>query len=205
MIKRLLDVAGALSGLLLLSPLLALIAVAILLDCGPPIFFQQARIGRGMRPFRILKFRTMTDDPSRSGPQLTTSSDPRLTRVGRVLCRLKIDELPQLLNVLLGDMSLVGPRPEVPRYVEMFRRDYAEILAVRPGMTDPASLLFRDEERLLQAAADPEIEYVRSILPRKIALSKEYARTRSLRGDLALILTSAALLLGFAPRGRRVS
>jgi lipopolysaccharide/colanic/teichoic acid biosynthesis glycosyltransferase len=185
--KRALDVLGSLSGLLLLGPLFAVIAVCIKLDSKGPVFFRQERIGKGLRKFLILKFRTMVEDAPRRGGQLTTSEDSRITRVGRILRKNKLDELPQLLNVLRGEMSLVGPRPEVPKYVNLFPGEYRELLIVAPGMTDLASLKYRDESSALQSSADPELEYVTRLLPDKIALGKEYVRRSSFSFDLSLI------------------
>jgi lipopolysaccharide/colanic/teichoic acid biosynthesis glycosyltransferase len=185
--KRLFDVLASALGLLVLSPLLAAVALLVKLSSRGPVLFRQERIGRHFRPFLIYKFRTMVPDaPARGGP-LTAGEDPRITPVGRVLRRSKLDELPQLLNVLRGEMSLVGPRPEVRRYVELFRRDYEEILRARPGITDLASLAYRQEAEILGRAENPEEEYVRHILPKKIRLNKEYLRRSSLFFDLGLI------------------
>ena len=186
-LKRALDVVASALGLVLLSPILLLAAIAIRTTSRGPVFFRQERVGRNFRPFRIYKFRTMVvDAPQRGGP-LTARADPRITPAGRVLRKTKIDELPQLINVLVGDMSLVGPRPEVPRYVEMFRSDYAYILAVRPGITDPASVKYRDEAAVLAGSEDPEAAYVSRILPDKIALARQYIDRASLAYDLRLI------------------
>src|SRR5207253_6817635 len=152
-------------------PLFVVVAILIRADSPGPVFFAQERIGKGFRPFWIYKFRTMVKDAAQRGGALTASGDPRITRVGQILRNTKIDELPQLINVLRGDMSLVGPRPEVRRYVELFRHDYEEILRVRPGITDLASLKYRDESALLAVAADPEQEYITRVLPDKITLA----------------------------------
>ncbi len=188
LVKRSFDVLACSVGLIVLSPLLAVTAVAVKLSSPGPVFFRQERVGRGFRPFQMLKFRTMVVDAPKLGGQITASGDPRITRVGRVLRKLKLDELPQLINVVRGDMSLVGPRPEVPRYVEQFRDDYREILRVRPGITDLASVKYRDESEQLAAAEDPEHEYVHHILPDKIELAREYTSRASLWFDLKLIL-----------------
>jgi lipopolysaccharide/colanic/teichoic acid biosynthesis glycosyltransferase len=188
MLKRTFDVLGSLVGLALLAPFGLLVALAIKLDSRGPVFFRQVRMGRDFRPFRIFKFRTMVADAPARGGQLTAGADPRITRVGAVLRKTKIDELPQLINVLMGDMSLVGPRPEVPKYVELFAADYRDILSVRPGITDPASLKYRDESAILAAAADPEAAYIEQILPEKIALAREYIGRSSLAYDLEIIL-----------------
>jgi lipopolysaccharide/colanic/teichoic acid biosynthesis glycosyltransferase len=185
--KRTLDIAGSLVGLVLLSPVLLMAAVLIKLDSKGTVLFRQERIGQGLRAFMILKFRTMRADASGHGALLTADCDPRITRVGQILRNTKIDELPQLVNVLRGEMSLVGPRPEVRRYVALFRTDYEEILRVAPGMTDLASLKYIDDSRVHGLAADPEHEYVTRVLPDKIALAKEYVRRSSLGFDLSLI------------------
>lgn len=185
--KRLFDIIVAGAGLLLLAPLFAGVAVLIKLDSPGPVFFKQKRIGRGFRPFWIYKFRTMRHDAPEN-MQLTVGADSRITRIGAFLRRSKLDELPQLFNILVGDMTLVGPRPEVPRYVEAFHRDYQEILTVRPGLTDLASLKYRDEAALLGQSADPEQEYLHRVLPDKIRLGKEYIRCSSLAFDMTLIV-----------------
>jgi lipopolysaccharide/colanic/teichoic acid biosynthesis glycosyltransferase len=201
MMKRACDVSIALGGLLCLWPLFVVIATAIKLESAGPVMFRQERVGRGFAPFRIFKFRTMVADAARRGGALTTGRDPRITRVGRVLRNTKLDELPQLLNVLKGEMSLVGPRPEVPRYVALFRNEYDEILTVRPGITDLASLEFRDEATLLKSGDDPEAIYVSQVLPAKLTLSKEYIRQSSIGFDLLLIVKTIAAVSGLrAPR-----
>jgi lipopolysaccharide/colanic/teichoic acid biosynthesis glycosyltransferase len=186
-LKRCFDFIAALIGLIGLSPVFVLTAIAVRCDSRGPIFFLQQRVGRGFRSFWICKFRTMAVDAPERGLQITAGEDPRITRVGRFLRKWKLDELPQLWNVLKGEMSLVGPRPEVPRYVEMFREDYACVLSVRPGITDPASLKYRDEAALLAQSQNPEETYVRQILPEKITLSKQYVAQASLLGDVVLI------------------
>jgi len=196
MLKRLFDIVASGLGLLLLSPVLAVMAAAVRLGSPGPVFFQQERMGRGGRPFFILKFRTMVQDAPKLGGLITFGDDPRITRVGRLLRKTKLDELPQLFNVLKGDMSLVGPRPEVRKYVEMFSDDYAEILRVRPGITDLASIRYRDEAAVLGAAVDPEEEYVRRVLPEKIRLAQEYVRRQSLILDIKIILGTLMRLLG---------
>ena len=187
-IKRSIDIVASTAGLVMLMPLLIAVAVAIRCDSRGPVFFLQERVGRGGRPFRLLKFRTMFDGASTLGGSLTTShDDPRITRVGRFLRKTKIDELPQLINVLKGEMSLVGPRPELRKYVEMFPGDYEYLLTVRPGITDFASLAYRDEAALLSTSETPEPEYVDRILPHKIALSRRYVESMSPWLDLRLI------------------
>ena len=192
MLKRTFDIFASLCGLILSAPLLLGAALAVRLTSPGPIFFRQQRIGRNFVPFAIVKFRTMVVNAPRLGGPLTQGSrDPRITPVGRFLRRTKIDELPQLWNVLCGEMSLVGPRPEVAKYVEMFRRDYAEILQIRPGITDPASIKYRNEAAELEKGSDPEAEYVNRILPDKIALAKQYLRDSSFWYDLSLLWRTA--------------
>ncbi|MEZ6120106.1 MAG: sugar transferase [Pirellulaceae bacterium] len=162
-------------------------------------FFRQERMGKGFRPFSILKFRTMFANTPCGGLQVTPSGDGRITRIGRILRTFKIDELPQLINVLTGEMSLVGPRPEVLRYVQLFPDDFRQILAARPGITDLASIKYRNEAAALAAASDPEQEYVRRILPDKIQLAKEYVNASSLKLDAYLVAkTLFRLPLGWA-------
>jgi len=185
--KRGFDIIVSFLGLVVLCPLVLLVAVAIKLDSPGPIFFRQERIGRGFRPFFFFKFRTMAQDSIARGQSITVGDDPRITRVGWFLRKTKIDELPQLINVLRGEMTFVGPRPEVPQYVELFRQDYEEILKVRPGITDLASIKYRDEAALLAQAENPEEEYVTRVLPDKINLGKEYIRRSSVLFDLTLM------------------
>ena len=189
MTKRIFDVVAAFVGMLVLSPIFIAVAIWIAVGSPGPILFKQKRVGRDFRPFSIYKFRTMVPDAAARGPiTWGGDNDPRITRAGRVLRRTKLDELPQLINVLKGDMSVVGPRPEVPQYVELFRDDYREILQTRPGITDFASLKFRDEAALLAKSAAPEETYVRDILPEKIRLSRQYVRAASFWVDLTVIL-----------------
>src|SRR5262249_26173556 len=187
MLKRLFDIVVSLVGLICFLPLLLLAAVLIKLDSAGPVFFRQTRIGMGFRPFQILKFRTMVQESSPRGQSITVGDDPRITRVGWFLRKTKIDELPQLINVLRGEITFVGPRPEVPQYVELFRQDYEEILKMRPGITDSASLKYRHEAALLGQSRNPEEEYIRRVLPDKIKLEKEYIRRSSFMFDLKLI------------------
>ena len=194
--KRLFDVLGAGFGLVLLSPLLLGIALWIKLDSRGPVFFRQLRVGRFGVPFHIHKFRSMREDAPLAGPQITVGADPRITRAGLFLRRTKLDELPQLLDVLAGTMSLVGPRPEVPRYVAMYPLAVREkVLSVRPGITDPASIAYRDESTLLARAADPERVYVEQIMPAKLRYAAEYVDHMSLANDLRLIGATLKALL----------
>lgn len=196
MAKRLLDLLGAGLGLLLLAPLLVLVALAIKADSPGPVFYRQVRVGRGGREFRIHKFRTMTHNPGDRGPQITVGGDARITRVGAWLRRSKLDELAQLIDVLAGDMSLVGPRPEVPRYVVLYPAALREkILSVRPGITDFASIEFRDENDLLAGSADPDRAYREEVLPRKLALQARYVDAAGVATDLTLIARTLAALV----------
>lgn len=195
MAKRLFDLIAAGLGLALLALPGLLVALAIKLDSPGPVFFRQERVGRGGRPFRIHKFRTMRVDAERQG-QLTVGADARITRVGAFLRAHRLDELPQLIDVLQGTMSLVGPRPEVPRYVAHYPATLKDVvLSVRPGITDPASLRFRHESAQLAAAADPEREYIDVILPAKLACAADYAAHASLWTDLGVVLRTLRVLL----------
>jgi lipopolysaccharide/colanic/teichoic acid biosynthesis glycosyltransferase len=186
--KRLLDLFCAIAGLIVLSPLL--LAVTLAVKCGSkgPVLFGQARIGRGGRTFKIWKFRSMVSGAETIGPLITASGDTRITGIGRYLRRWKLDELPQLWNVLIGDMSFVGPRPELPFYVRDYTPEQRQVVTVRPGITDPAALEYRHEEEILAKAADRERFYREVVLPRKLTLNLEYIRSLSFRYDLALIL-----------------
>ena len=186
MTKRLFDIVGAALALAVLSPLLLLVALRIKLDSPGPVFFRQERVGRHGVPFRIHKFRTMAHGAP--GLQITVGADPRITRAGGWLRRTRIDELPQFIDVLQGTMSLVGPRPEVPRYVAHYPPGLRErALAVRPGITDPASLGLLDESEHLSRAADPERLYVEQVMPAKLRRAAQYVDERSLLGDVRLI------------------
>jgi lipopolysaccharide/colanic/teichoic acid biosynthesis glycosyltransferase len=192
-LKRAIDLAASATALVALAPLLALTAVSVRLTSPGPVLFRQERLGRGGRPFQVLKFRTMTS--GLDGPAITAAGDKRVTHVGRWLRRYKLDELPQLLNVLRGDMSLVGPRPEVRRYVEMFASEYERILTVRPGITDLAAIEYRHEEEILAASDDPERTYVERILPAKISLYNTYIETMSLATDVNITLATLVALV----------
>ena len=191
--KRVFDFAGAALGLVVLAPLLAALAAAVKLGDGGPVFYRARRVGQGGRPFGLYKFRTMVEDADRQGPGITTAGDRRVTRVGAFLRRTKLDELPQLWNVVRGEMSFVGPRPEDPRYVARYTPEQRRVLAVRPGLTSPASLAFRDEASRLRGD-DWERTYVEEVLPEKLALELAYLRHRTLGSDLRLILRTLAAL-----------
>jgi lipopolysaccharide/colanic/teichoic acid biosynthesis glycosyltransferase len=191
--KRLFDLIAAVVGLIVLSPLLLALALWVKLDSPGPALFRQTRIGRGGAPFAILKFRTMSN--ASEGPQITVGADRRITAAGAVLRRFKLDELPQLFNVLCGEMSLVGPRPEVPAYVELWPADVrAIVLSVRPGVTDPASLRYADEARILSGYPDPEAAYRTIVMPDKLRLYVDYVQSATFLGDLAIILRTLHIL-----------
>jgi lipopolysaccharide/colanic/teichoic acid biosynthesis glycosyltransferase/nucleoside-diphosphate-sugar epimerase len=198
MSKRLFDLALSAAGLLVVWPLLLVIALFIKLDSRGPVFFRQQRIGRHGRPFAILKFRTMVENASSIGPRLTQKRDPRITRIGQLLRWLKLDELPQLLNVLVGDMSLVGPRPEDPHFVALYTPEQRQVLSVRPGIVGPSQITGRDElEKYPDDVVDTEQYYVEHILPEKLATDLDYVRSCSLSGDLRLIAAGVlATVLG---------
>lgn len=190
--KRAFDVIVSGATLAVLSPALAVIAALVKRDDpSGPVLFTQERVGQGGMPFRIHKFRTMR--PDSPGLQVTSDGDPRVTRIGAFLRKTKLDELPQLWDVLVGRMSLVGPRPEVPKYVGLWPEQLRDlILSVRPGITDPASVRWRNESEELAQAADPEAHYVEVLLPQKAAMYAEYVRTRSFWGDVVVLLKTAA-------------
>jgi lipopolysaccharide/colanic/teichoic acid biosynthesis glycosyltransferase len=188
--KRTLDLVGAGVGVVLLAPLLVLLALLVKTEDGGPVFFRQERVGYRGRPFLMWKFRTMVPDAEAHGLLLTVGHDSRLTQIGAWLRRLKLDELPQLFNVLVGDMTLVGPRPEVPRYVAFYSVAQRRVLDLVPGMTDEASIRYADESTLLAAAADPERVYVEEIVPAKIGLSLAYAARATLWTDVRVMLAT---------------
>jgi lipopolysaccharide/colanic/teichoic acid biosynthesis glycosyltransferase len=192
--KRALDLVASIFGLAALSPVLLLIGIAVVAEDGGPILFWQERVGRGGRAFRILKFRTMIVDAEKRGIPLTVGADARITRVGRFLRRTKLDELPQLVNVVRGEMSLVGPRPEVARYVALYSDEQRRVLEVTPGITDPASTQYVDESALLGAAADPEREYIETVMPRKLQLNLAYAQQATILSDLRVLLQTIGII-----------
>ena len=196
MAKRLFDLLVAAALLVLLAPLLLAVALAVRLDSPGPVLFRQQRVGREGKLFRIHKFRTMLVDAAQAGPAVTVGRDARITGVGHALRHYRLDELPQLLDVLLGDMSLVGPRPELPRFVAHYPPELrARVLAVRPGLTDPAALEHIDEATLLARAADPEREYVEVILPRKLQRQAEYAAHATLATDVIVLLRTLRVIV----------
>jgi lipopolysaccharide/colanic/teichoic acid biosynthesis glycosyltransferase len=197
MLKRIFDVMASLAGLILLSPLLVATMLAIRLESPGSPFFLQERVGLGGKRFRIIKFRTMRQTAPAEGPQITIGHDPRITPIGHRLRKFKLDELPQLINVLKGEMSLVGPRPEVPAYMARYTPEQqAIILSVRPGITDFAAIEFSDEADILARAPNPEAAYVQEVMPRKFALYERYVREQSLWLDLKLIARTLGRIVG---------
>lgn len=197
MIKRGVDFCLALVGLVVLAPAFALIALWVKLGDGGPVFFTQTRVGLGGQFFKIIKFRSMIVRAGAPGSSLTVGADRRITPVGEYLRRLKLDELPQLFNVLGGSMSLVGPRPEVPMFVMNYSASGREVLKLKPGITDPASFAFFDESEILSRVADPEAFYREHIMVEKIRINLDYAGKATLRTDLVLILATVARAFGF--------
>jgi lipopolysaccharide/colanic/teichoic acid biosynthesis glycosyltransferase len=191
--KRGFDIVVAVSALLLFSPLMLLLAIVVRFDSPGPALFRQTRVGRGFQNFRLLKFRSMIN--GNTGAEVTCGQEQRITRVGVIIRKLKLDELPQMWNVLCGDMSFVGPRPEVPTFVTKFRSDYEEILKVRPGITDPASIRYRTESEILSKNPDPIRYYTEVILPDKIRISKEYVRSANVWKDISVIFQTIAALI----------
>jgi lipopolysaccharide/colanic/teichoic acid biosynthesis glycosyltransferase len=194
MLKRAFDIAGAVAGLIVTSPILLLLAIAVKATSRGPVFFRGLRVGKNGAPFRILKFRSMGEARGGGQPGITRAGDLRVTRVGRFLRRTKLDELPQLVNVLRGEMSLVGPRPEDPRYVELYSEEQRAVLEVRPGVTSPASMAFRDEESLL-TGDDWGEQYRTRIMPEKLRIELEYLRHRTFLSDLAIVFRTIAAIL----------
>jgi lipopolysaccharide/colanic/teichoic acid biosynthesis glycosyltransferase len=199
-LQRVFDTACALTGLVLLAPIFTIIVLAIKLDDGGPVLYFQVRVGKGLRKFRVIKFRSMFSHCS-GGSLLTAHHDARVTRVGRILRKYKLDELPQLVNVLKGEMQLVGVRPQVEKFVEKFRDDYEELLRTPPGITDLTSLSFRNEERLFQESSNEE-QYIAKILPFKLEMSLNYARTRTFLSDLEILFRTVLCMRSPSPASR---
>lgn len=194
-LKRAMDIVISGGALLVLWPVLALIALAIKIDDPGPVFYRQVRVGRHGKPFRIFKFRTMIVDADKKGLQITVGRDNRITRMGALLRKTKLDELAQLINVFVGEMSFVGPRPEVPKYVDMYTPYQRQVLLVRPGITDYASIAYRNENDMLEGAEDPERMYIDVIMPDKIELNMKYLREISPLADIRLILSTIVAVI----------
>lgn len=187
-IKRIFDITASGLGIIILSPVLLVIALMIKKESDGPVFFKQIRVGEKGKNFEILKYRTMVVDAEKLGRQITVGNDNRITKIGGFLRKYKLDELPQLINVFKGDMSLVGPRPEVPRYVEMYNDEQRKVLDVKPGITDLASIRYKDENELLGTAEDPDDMYINTIMPDKLALNLEYINKSNVFFDIYIIL-----------------
>ena len=194
-VKRVFDIVCSLFGLVMLSPLLLWIAWRIKQEDNGPVFYRGMRVGLRGKPFRILKFRTMVVDAERMGPSSTAKEDPRITMIGHFLRQYKLDELPQLFNVLLGEMSFVGPRPQVQWAVDLYTPEERAILSVRPGITDYASLKFSNEAEILKGSVDPDKDYMEKIHPKKTRLALQYVGTQSFREDIRIILKTISTVM----------
>lgn len=195
MLKRIFDIVFSLFGLVLTFPIFLVLGIWIKMDSSGPIFYRGVRVGKFGKPFRIFKFRTMVMNADKIGGASTANDDPRLTKVGKFIRKFKFDELPQFFNVLLGDMSFVGPRPEVQHYVDMFTEEEKEILNVRPGITDWASIFNPDEGAILEGSPDPEKTYMEKIRPTKLRLQLKYAKERSFWIDIKIIITTLQVII----------
>jgi len=195
MIKRIFDIVFSISGLILLSPVLIVIAILIRFDSKGPVLYKQTRVGRNNKDFKLLKFRTMNPDSDSKGLLTVGGRDPRITKTGYYLRKFKLDEFPQLINVLYGEMSFVGPRPEVRKYVDLYTEDQKKVLDVSPGITDIASIKYKNENDLLEKAEDPEKYYIEKIMPDKIKLNLEYINERSFFKDFKVILRTLSAVI----------
>lgn len=202
--KRFLDIAFSLAGLIVLSPVFAVIAVVIKFGSEGPVIFRQSRVGRLGKDFELLKFRTMSVNADSGGLLTVGNRDPRITGAGYYLRKYKLDELPQLVNVLKGEMSFVGPRPEVRKYVEMYNDDQKKVLSVRPGITDEASILYRNENEILSNRDDPEAYYIEHIMPDKIRINLEYIQRRSVFKDIKVILSTIGAIVSGNRQGVKI-
>lgn len=202
LLKRGMDILAAFLLLVLLSPVFLVLAVAIRVDSKGPVFFRQVRVTQFGKTFRIFKFRTMVNDAEKKGSQVTVQNDSRVTRVGAKIRRIRLDEIPQLLNVLTGDMSFVGTRPEVPKYVEKYTPEMMATLLLPAGVTSTASIAFKDEDELLQAAENVDEVYVRDVLPQKMAFNLEYLRNFSFGRDIGLLFQTVFRVFGVSGSSR---
>ena len=194
-IKRLFDIIVSTLSLVVLAVFFLIIAIIIKISSVGPVFFRQTRVGKNGRLFKILKFRTMVVDADKTGRQITVGADPRITGAGRFLRKTKMDELPQIINIMTGDMSFVGPRPEVPKYVDLYTETQRQVLLVRPGITDTASIEFRNESDVLAGSSDPERLYVEEIIPIKLNYNLQYIRSISFLNDIKLILLTVLKII----------
>lgn len=193
--KRLFDIIASLIGLILLSPLFLFIAIWIKVDSSGPVFYRQIRVGRNNKDFKLFKFRSMFVDADKKGLLTVGGRDPRVTKSGYFIRKYKIDEFPQLINVMKGDMSLVGPRPEVRRYVDLYTQEQLKVLLIRPGITDLASIRYRNENELLEAADDPEQFYIKKVMPDKLSINLSYIAEHSFIYDIKLIFKTIAVII----------
>lgn len=193
--KRIFDIVASFCGLFILSPILLVITILIKIDSKGPVFFKQQRVGKNKKKFEIYKFRTMVTDAEKIGKQITIGNDNRITNVGKFIRKCKLDELPQLINVFKGEMSLVGPRPEVPKYVELYDEYQEQILLVNPGITDYASIKFRNENEILGRSTNPEKTYTEEIMQQKIDLNMKYIKNISLLEDIKLIIKTLLVII----------
>ncbi len=186
--KRLFDIVSAAGVLVVFAPLLIFISIWIIIDSGFPIFYKQQRIGKNLKPFGLFKFRTMVTNAEKQGKITVGRRDPRVTKVGYYLRKYKLDELPQLINILIGDMSVVGPRPEVQEYVKLYNKEQLKVLSVKPGLTDYASLAYINENEVLEKSSNPQKTYIEEIMPEKLALNQKYIQEKSFFTDLNIII-----------------
>jgi lipopolysaccharide/colanic/teichoic acid biosynthesis glycosyltransferase len=196
LLKRLFDICCSLFGLILLLPFLLIISLFIIINNGFPVFYLQTRVGKNNIDFKLFKFRTMYKDADKKGLLTVGGRDPRVTPIGYYLRKYKLDELPQLLNVLFGSMSLVGPRPEVRKYVDMYNAEQKKVLNAKPGITDLASLEYINENELLAQSSNPEETYIKEIMPAKLELNKKYIHTQGLATDLGIIFKTIKKIVG---------
>jgi lipopolysaccharide/colanic/teichoic acid biosynthesis glycosyltransferase len=194
MVKRLFDIIASLIGIIILSPFFILISILVVVDSRGGIFYKQVRVGKGLREFKLLKFRTMYSNSDEKGLLTVGMKDSRITRIGYYLRKYKLDELPQLLNVLIGDMSVVGPRPEVPKYVAIYTDEQKKVFVIKPGITDYASIEYANENEILAKATNPEEEYINNIMPAKLKLNMKYISEMSLRTDIGIIFRTISKL-----------
>lgn len=188
MIKRIFDILFSLVVLILLLPVFILISISVLIDDGWPIFYTQERVGKNFRLFKLIKFRTMYKNADKKGLLTTSTRDARITRMGYYLRKYKLDELPQFINVLMGDMSVVGPRPEVKKYVDLYTEQQRKVLSIKPGITDEASLKYIDESALLEQSENPEETYIQKIMPEKLAINLQYLEKQRFFYDLSIVV-----------------
>ncbi len=193
--KRLFDIVASFFGLLVLLPILLIVAILIVIDSRGGVFYRQVRVGKGNKDFRIFKFRTMHTNADKLGLLTVGGRDPRVTKVGYYLRKYKLDELPQLINVLIGDMSFVGPRPEVRKYVDLYTEEQQKVLEVRPGITDLASIEFRNENEILEKQENPDQYYIDVIMPHKLEINLKYIKNRSFLKDIGIIFKTFSAIL----------